>query len=259
MSDLNEQTEENQQKISQLKKKFAIVTIHDACPTFSTKIFKLADELEGLGIKFNIALIPFFKEKEDLPSFPGFVEKIKSYKECEISLHGLYHERKNGMFDDFHSVTKATAEEEIRAGLEIFQEIKIKTNVFIPSAWNLNAESIEILEKEGFEFSEMQERLVLLSNNEFKKIKVSKVFNWDSTGYPEKNTINIRRDEKRFQDLIIQTPPIVRIALHPRDPYEALNEQKDMINRLKDEDYHVPLYSDIIPKLQELYLYDKNI
>jgi cytochrome oxidase Cu insertion factor (SCO1/SenC/PrrC family) len=80
MSDLNEQTEENQQKISQLKKKFAIVTIHDACPTFSTKIFKLADELEGLGIKFNIALIPFFKEKDDLPSFPGFVEKIKSYR-----------------------------------------------------------------------------------------------------------------------------------------------------------------------------------
>ena len=128
-----------------------------------------------------------------------------------------------------------------------------------PQHGNLNDESIEILEKEGFEFSEMQERLVLLSNNEFKKIKVSKVFNWDSTGYPEKNTINIKRDEKRFQDLIIQTPPIVRIALHPRDPYEALNEQKDMINRLKDEDYHVSLYSDIIPKLQELYLYDKNI
>jgi predicted deacetylase len=254
MSDLNEQTKENQQKISQLKKKFAIVTIHDACPTFSTKIFKLADELEGLGIKFNIALIPFFKEKEDLPSFPGFVEKIKSYKECEISLHGLYHERKNGMFDDFHSVTKATAEEEIRAGLEIFQEIKIKTNVFIPPAWKLNAESIEILEKEGFEFSEMQERLVLLSNNEFKKIKVSKVFNWDSTGYPKKNTINIRRDEKRFQDLIIQTPPIVRIALHPRDPYEALNQQKDMINRLKDEDYHVLVYSDIIPIARNIFI-----
>ena len=171
------------------------------------------------------------------------MEKIKSYKECEISLHGLYHEKKKRQFDNFHSVTKSTAEEEIRAGLEIFQEIKIKTNVFIPPAWKLNDESIEILEKEGFEFSEMQERLVLLSNNEFKKIKVSKVFNWDSTGYPEKNTINIRRDEKRFQDLIIQTPPIVRIALHPRDPYEALTEQKDMINRLKDEDYLIPMYS----------------
>ncbi|HEY0579404.1 MAG TPA: DUF2334 domain-containing protein [Candidatus Nitrosocosmicus sp.] len=110
-----------------------------------------------------------------------------------MSLHGLYHERKNGEFDDFHSVAKATAEEEIRADLEIFQEIKIKTNVFIPPAWNLNDESIEILEKEGFELSEMQERLVLLSNNAFKKIKVSKVFNWDSPGYPEKNIIHKKR------------------------------------------------------------------
>lgn len=253
MVDLNDNIEEyRQQHTSQLKEKLAIVTIHDACPAFSTKIFKLANELEALRIKFNIALIPFFNEKEDLPSFPDFVGKIKSYKSCEIALHGLYHERKNGEFDNFHSITKAIAEEEIRAGLEIFQEIKIKTKVFIPPAWKLNDASLEILEKLGFDFSEMQESLILLSNKSFKKIKVPKVFNWDSTGYPEKNTINIRIDENRFQDLIAQDPSIIRIALHPRDPYEALNEQKDMINRLKDEDYITPLYSELIPKLHEL-------
>ena len=79
----------------------AVVTIHDACPFFSKKIFKFADELERLGIKYNIALVPFFYEKQDLPRFPEFVDKIKSYKECEIALHGLYHERKNGGFDAF--------------------------------------------------------------------------------------------------------------------------------------------------------------
>ena len=109
------------------------------------------------------------------------MENIKSYKQCEIALHGLYHDRKNGEFDNFHSVTKAVAEEEIRAGLEIFQEVKIKTNVFIPPAWKLNDESIFVLKKVGFEFSEMQERLLLISNYSFKKIKVPKVFNWDST------------------------------------------------------------------------------
>ena len=186
MSGLNEHTEEHCQQISQLKEKLAIVTIHDACPAFSTKTFQLADELEDMEIKFNISLIPFYNEIEDLPRFPEFVEKIKSYKQCEIALHGLYHERKNGEFDNFHSVTKAAAEEEICAGLEIFQEVKIKTNVFIPPAWKLNDESIDILEKVGFEFSEMQERLLLISNKSFKKIKVPKVFNWDSTGYPEK-------------------------------------------------------------------------
>src|SRR5919108_2487508 len=43
----------------------AIVTIHDACPRFSTKIFHFADELEKLKIKYNIALVPFYKEKQD--------------------------------------------------------------------------------------------------------------------------------------------------------------------------------------------------
>ncbi len=192
MSDFDDEQTEDQQRyyLSKLKKKIAIVTIHDACPAFSTKIFNLANEFESLKIKFNIALIPFFNEKEDLTSFPDFVEKIKSYKDCEIALHGLYHERKNREFDNFHSVTKATAEEEIRAGLEIFQEVKIKTNVFILPAWKLNDASLEILEKLGFEFSEMQESLVI-PNKSYKKIKVPKVFNWDSTGYPEKNIIDL--------------------------------------------------------------------
>jgi len=36
----------------------SIVTIHDACPSFSTRIFKFADELERMTINYNIALVP---------------------------------------------------------------------------------------------------------------------------------------------------------------------------------------------------------
>src|SRR6476469_3484027 len=89
------------QQNHQMNMKLAIVTIHDACPAFAPRILRLADELEGLGIDFNIALIPFFNEKQDLTSFPDFIYKIKSYKASEIALHGLYHERRNGRFDDF--------------------------------------------------------------------------------------------------------------------------------------------------------------
>ena len=234
----------------QLDAPLAVVTIHDACPAFSSKISKFTDEVEGLDIKYNIALVPFFNEKQDLPSFPEFVDKIKSCKRCEIALHGLYHENRNGQFDDFHTVKKAAAEQEIRAGLEIFQEIGIKPNVFVPPAWKLNDSSIKVLEKLGFILAEMQEEYILLSDKAFRKIKVPKVLNWDSTGYPEKNIVNVGKDKRRFKLLMEEEPQIIRIALHPRDPRQALKEQKEMICELKDKGYRMLTYTELAPKLQ---------
>ncbi len=228
----------------------AVVTIHDACPAFSAKIFKLSDELERLKINYNTALVPFFNERENLTRFPDFVDQIKLYRSCEIVLHGLYHEDRNGRFDDFFYKTEAAAEEEILAGLEIFQGIGIKTDVFIPPAWKLNVSSIKALEKLGFSLAEMQEEFLLLSHKPFKKIKVPKVLNWDSTGHPEKNIPNITRDERRFKLLDKQTE-MIRIAMHPRDPHEALKDQIDMIRKLKDQGYTILLYKDLIPKLEE--------
>ena len=243
----------NTSEQQQTRSRLGVVTIHDACPSFSVKIFKSADELERLNIKYNIALVPFFSGKEDLPRFPDFVDKIKSYKNCQIVLHGLYHEMKNGQFDNFHQTKEADAEEQIRAGLEIFEEIGINTNVFIPPAWKLNNSSIKVLEKLGFKLAEEQEEyLLLLSQQEFKKIKLPKVLNWDSTGYPEKNIVNVGRDERAFKLEIEQRPQIIRIALHPRDPAEAIKDQKQMISTLKDSGYDIPTYAELIPKLEEL-------
>jgi predicted deacetylase len=243
----------NLQDHNQLDVPLAVVTIHDACPAFSSKIMKFTEELEALEIKYNIALVPFLNEKQDLPSFPAFVNKIKSLKRCEIALHGLYHEDRNGQFDNFHNITKAAAEEEIRAGLEIFQEIGIKPNVFIPPAWKLNESSIKVLQKLGFTLAEMQEEYIILhSDKTYRKIKISKVLNWDSTGYPEKNIVNISRDERRFKLLMEEEPQIIRIALHPRDPHLALKEQKEMICELKDRYYEMVTYTELIPKLKDL-------
>ncbi len=78
--------------------------------------------------------------------------------------------------------------------------------MFVPPAWKLNNSSIEVLQKLGFNLAEPQEKFVLLSHNGFKKIKVPKVLNWDSTGYPEKNVVNIAKDERCFSLLIKKTP-----------------------------------------------------
>jgi hypothetical protein len=126
--------------------------------------------------------------------------------------------------------------------------------VFIPPAWKLNNSSIKVLEKLGFKLAEMQEEyiLLLLSQQEFKKIKLAKVLNWDSTGYPEKNIVNVGRDERAFKLQVKEKPQIIRIALHPRDPPEALEDQKQMILILKDSGYEIPTYTTLIPKLEEL-------
>src|SRR5215217_5401617 len=235
----------------QLDVPLSVVTIHDACPAFSSKIFNFTEQLEALNIKYNIALIPFFNEKQDLPSYPVFVDKIKSCKRCKIALHGLYHEDRNGQFDDFHNIKKVAEEEEIRAGLEIFQEIGIRPNVFVPPAWKLNDSSIEVLEKLGFILAEMQEEFILLSDKAFRKIKVPKVLNWDSTGYPERNIVNVSKDQRCFKPLMEEEEPqIIRIALHPRDPHQALKEQKEIICKLKDQGYRMLTYTELVSKLQ---------
>ncbi|PWU82374.1 MAG: hypothetical protein DLM72_02130 [Candidatus Nitrosopolaris wilkensis] len=59
-----------------------------------------------LGIHYKIAFVPFFNEKQDLSRSPNFINQIKNCK-GEIALHGLYHEKRNGQIDDFH--TRSTA------------------------------------------------------------------------------------------------------------------------------------------------------
>jgi len=58
--------------------------------------------------------------------------------------------------------------------------------IFVTPEWKLNENSIEVLKKVGFDPTKIHRRLLLLSHNTCKKIKVPKVFNWDSTGYSEK-------------------------------------------------------------------------
>jgi hypothetical protein len=111
------------------------------------------------------------------------------------------------------------------------------------------------LQKLGFTLVEIQEEyIVLLSDKTYRKIKIPKVLNWDSTGYPEKNIVNVSRDERRFKLLIKEEPQIIRIALHPRDPHQALKEQKEIIYELKSRRYKMATYKELIPKLQGVSL-----
>lgn len=45
---------------------------------------------------------------------------------------------------------------------------------------------------------------------------------------------------------------MVRIALHPRDPVHALNDQIRMIFQLKEEGFEIVKYADLVPKFQTM-------
>src|SRR5690348_932264 len=185
--------------------KLAVVTLHDAAPSFSKRIFEFTDAFESLGINFNVALVPFFHN-----------------------------------------------EEEIRAGLEIFEQVGVKTSVFIPPQWKLNNSSIEVLQKLGFGLAEMQEEFFLLSYKPVRKIKVPKVLSWDLTGHPSQNVVRIGTEERRFELLDdARGRKMIRIAPHPRDPHKVFREQIDMIRELRDQDYTIPVYLDLVQNLQD--------
>lgn len=233
--------------------RLAIVTIHDACPAFSKRIFTFTYKLESLAIDYNIGLVPFFNEKQDLPSFPNFINQIKNCK-GEIALHGLYHEKRNGQLDDFHTRSTAIVEVEIRAGLEIFQESGISnSNIFIPPSWRLNPSSIKVLEKLRFKLAEMQNKFILFSpKKKSKKVKVPKVISWDSYADPKRNIVNIVKNRRHFRQLIENKVNIIRIALHPRDPADALSDQIKMIIQLNEEGYEILKYVDFVSKLKAM-------
>ena len=64
---MNSTKEENQ-----LNAPLAVVTIHDACHVFSSKIFEFIGEVEDLDINYNIVLVHYLNKSTN----PSLIEII---------------------------------------------------------------------------------------------------------------------------------------------------------------------------------------
>jgi predicted deacetylase len=229
------------------KKFFAVVTIHDVAPEYSDKIFRAADELEKLDIHYNLAVIPYLKKRKEnlISANPEFVKKVLGYGQ-EITLHGNYHESYDGKIEDFHRFSIEEAKKHLENALNVFKDAGITTSVFIPPTWAINKPTIDDLIQLGFSIVETKEEILNLDSKKTRRLHAS-VLNWDQTGSPHKNKEYLAKNKQLYRLQIMQeNSRLIRIAIHPKDPEEALQDQIEMIQSLKDMNYSFLSYGEII-------------
>jgi predicted deacetylase len=243
-----QQQEEDCPSLNKDDKKFvAIVTIHDVAPEYSEKIFRVADELEKLGIHYNLAIVPYLKKRKDnlISRNPEFVNKVLGYKQ-EVALHGNYHETDDGKIEDFHTFSIEEAKEHLQSAIIILKEAGINTTVFVPPTWAINKPAIEDLIQLGFKLVEGKEEILLIIDSKKTKRLHAGVLNWDQSGSSEKNKEYLAKNKQLYGLEVMQkNSRLIRIAIHPRDPEEALQDQIEMIQDLKDKNYSFLSYGEM--------------
>src|SRR5215210_2119918 len=242
-----QQQEEDHLSLNKDNKKFvAIVTIHDVAPEYSEKIFRVADELEKLCIHYNLALVPYLKKRKDnlISRNPEFVNKVLGYKQ-EVALHGNYHETDDDKIEDFHTFSIEEAKKHLQSAINVLKEAGINTSVFVPPTWAINRTTIEDLIQLGFKLVEGKEEIMIIDNKKTRKLHAG-VLNWDQSGSPEKNKEYIAKNKQLCELEVMQkNSRLVRIAIHPKDPMEALQDQIEMIQGLKDKNYSFLSYGEM--------------
>lgn len=209
---------------------------------FSKRIFEQANELEKLNIAFNFALIPLMKQDEnnDIRNQPGFVQKLKSYDQ-PIALHGLYHEHTRHEIEDFYNMKVDRVKHDIKIGVQILQESGINTEIFVPPTWAVNKYTMDVLIELGFTVAETEDEILVLDKNT--RLRTN-ILNWD-TGIELASRLFLDINKMAYRQKVMQNVKMIRIAIHPRDPQKALQDQIEMIRGLKDINYNFLDYGDI--------------
>jgi predicted deacetylase len=230
-------------------KLFAIVTIHDVAPEYSEKISRVADQLEKLDIHYNLAIIPYLKKRKDnlISRNPEFVKKVLGYEQ-EVALHGNYHETDDGKIEDFHSFSIEEAKKHLQSAINVLKEAGMSnTTVFVPPTWAINKPTIDDLIELGFKLVEGKEEILIIIDCKNTKKLHAGVLNWDQAGSPEKNKEYLTKNKQLFRLEVMQkNSRLVRIAIHPKDPEEALQDQIEIIQSLKDMNYSFLNYGEMI-------------
>jgi hypothetical protein len=92
---------------------------------------------------------------------------------------------------------------------------------------------------------EGKEEILIVDSKNTRKLHAD-VLNWDQSGSPEKNKEYLAKNKQLYRLKVMQKySRVVRMAIHPRDPEEALQDQIEMIQDLKGMNYSFLSYGEI--------------
>jgi predicted deacetylase len=133
------------------------------------------------------------------------------------------------------------AKHDIKKGMEILEESGIRTEIFIPPTWAINKYTMDVLIELGFNLTETEKEILILHKNT--RLQTD-ILNWD-TGIERASRVFLDINKMTYRQKVLQNVKMVRIAIHPRDPLRALQDQIEMIKGLKDINYNFLNYGDI--------------
>jgi predicted deacetylase len=234
-----------------MSKKICVITIHDvsAFQSHLSKTIETMKQIDDLGVKYNLAIIPNYLKKHPLTidNFTRIIDKYIIKDRPNIALHGLYHEYRQSI-EDFNILTAEETKEEITNGLSILKNAHIQQpKVFISPAWHISPSTAQALHELDFEVSESMSQIELIQKDI--AIVTQQVMNWDVSGDSQQNKPTIKQNQQIYEKIMRGfKPSILRIALHPpHDPPGALDQQLEMIEGLKNKaNYSFKTYDDFI-------------
>ena len=234
-----------------MSKKICVITIHDvsAFQSHLSKTIETMKQIDDLGVKYNLAIIPNYLKKYPvtIDNFTHIIDKYIIKDRPNIALHGLYHEYRQSI-EDYNILTAEETKEEITKGLSILKNANIQQpKVFISPQWHISPSTVQALYELDFEISESMNQIELIQKDI--AIVTQQAMNWDISGDSQQNKPTIKQNQQIYEKIMRGfKPSILRLALHPpHDPPDALDQQLEMIDGLKNKaNYSFKTYDDFI-------------
>jgi uncharacterized protein len=214
-----------------IDEKYALISIHDVTPKFSSEVFEIVSALDERGIKVrNMGVVPNYDNKYDISKDDNFASWLlqQNKKGIEIFLHGYNHQSECRRYSspkewfrgevfskgeaEFQNINYEQASDKIEKGMEIFDRIGISYNGFIPPCWITNRESARAIEDAGFRY--------VVNSKGVKSFQPDFNVNSKVLFFSSQNIIidfATRAYDKYLQEVHIPRYNLVSIPIHPRN------------------------------------------